>query len=93
MVRQEQANISRRLKTISGHLRAVTTMVEKGDTCDQVLHQLNAIQAALNAVTRLLLSENLAECESIIKHSKCFQERAQALDYLTLLYYWAFEHN
>jgi DNA-binding FrmR family transcriptional regulator len=66
-------------------------MVETGEACDQVLHQLNAVQGALSAITRILLNEQFKESERIIKYSECPQERTQALDYLTLLYHWTFD--
>jgi DNA-binding FrmR family transcriptional regulator len=68
-------------------------MVETGEACVDVLHQLNAVQGALSAVARKVLSEYLKESERIIKHSQCPQERVQALDRLTLLYHWTIDHK
>lgn len=82
-----------RLRSAEGHLRAVTTMVENGAGCGEMLHQLNAVQGALSAIAREFLSERLAESERIIKHSNCPDERAQAMDQLMLLYHWAVDRK
>jgi DNA-binding FrmR family transcriptional regulator len=87
------SSVIARLRSAEGHLKAVTTMVENGKTGDQVLHQLNAVQRGLCAITQLVLTEHLQESESIIKFSEHPQERAQALDYLTMLYQWTFDHK
>ncbi len=44
---KEHSAIVGRLKSAAGHLRAVIGMVEAGKSCDEVLHQLGAVQAAL----------------------------------------------
>jgi DNA-binding FrmR family transcriptional regulator len=90
---EPNASIVTRLRSAEGHLKAVTTMVEHGETSNQVLHQLNAVLGALNAIAKKLLAEYLQESERIIKYSDCPQERAQALDYLTVLNHWAFNHK
>ena len=46
---KEHSAIVGRLKTAAGHLRSVIAMIEDGEPCDQVLHQLGAVQAALAA--------------------------------------------
>jgi DNA-binding FrmR family transcriptional regulator len=38
-----------RLRTAEGHLHAVIGMAENGASCDEVLHQLNAVCAAIRA--------------------------------------------
>ena len=82
------SSVIARLRSAEGHLKAVTNMVENGETSDQVLHQLNAVQSALNAIAQLFLAEHIKESERIIKYSECPQERTQALDYLNKLYHW-----
>ncbi len=46
---KEHSAIVGRLKTAAGHPRAVIGMIEAGEPCDEVLHQLGAVQAALAA--------------------------------------------
>lgn len=93
MFPEKSSQITRRLRSAEGHLQAVTNMVETGESCDEVLHQLNAVQGALKAVAQILLEEQLQESETIIKYSDCPEEREQALDYLILLYQWTFNHK
>lgn len=52
----------RRLKTIEGHLRGVVRMVEQQAYCIDVLHQIQAVQAALNKVSTHILEEHLNSC-------------------------------
>lgn len=46
----QQPEIIRRMRCAAGHLNAVIKMTEEGKPCEQVLHQLDAVQAALQAV-------------------------------------------
>lgn len=82
------AQIIRRLRSAEGHLQGVTAMVESGRACEDVLHQLTAVQGALKAVAQMLLVEHIKESETVIKFSDCPEEREQALNYLVSLYHW-----
>jgi len=44
---EEQVDIVRRLRSAEGHLGAVIGLLEAGKPCEQVLHQLGAVRAAL----------------------------------------------
>ena len=53
---KQQAEVIRRLRCAAGHLNAVIEMAESSQPCEQVLHQLNAVQSALReAGVRLIL--------------------------------------
>lgn len=52
----------RRLKNAEGHLRGVQRMLEQGEYCIDVIHQIQAVQAALNRVNKLILEEHLNSC-------------------------------
>ncbi len=78
--------VVRRLQSAKGHLQSVVAMVEAGEPCGKVLHQLNAVQAALHAAARLMINEQLRESQKTIQYSDCSQERGQALERLILLY-------
>jgi len=90
---ENSSHIIRRLRSAKGHLQAVTNMVESGEACKDVLHQLNAVQCALKAAAQMLLEEHLKESETIIKSSDSPEERELALDYLIMLYHWTFNHK
>src|SRR4030067_3085050 len=40
MQAEEQAEIARRLRSAGGHLEAITGMLEAGEPCEPILHQL-----------------------------------------------------
>ncbi len=52
----------KRLKNAEGHLRGVERMVEGGAYCIDVIRQIQAVQAALNKVSSLILEEHLNSC-------------------------------
>ncbi|MCH8899225.1 MAG: metal-sensitive transcriptional regulator [Acidobacteria bacterium] len=55
-------DVVHRLRTALGHLEAVTRMVESDRSCADVLHQLSAVQGALDVVRRDLLERYLRDC-------------------------------
>lgn len=54
--------VVQRLRSARGHLDAVTKMAEADRSCIEVLHQLSAVQGALDGVRRRLLERHLREC-------------------------------
>lgn len=57
----KQNNLTR-LKTVEGHIRGVQRMVENDAYCIDVIRQINAIQAALNKVSKNILENHLNSC-------------------------------
>lgn len=53
-----------RLKIAQGHLGKVVKMVEGGDYCIDVIHQSQAVQAALREFDELMLENHLKSCVS-----------------------------
>lgn len=51
-----------RLTTAQGHLAGVARMVEEDRYCIDVLHQLSAVQGALDRVRRQILEGHLRTC-------------------------------
>jgi len=51
-----------RLKTVEGHIRGIQRMIEQDAYCIDVLHQIQAVQAALNRVSAQILEEHLNSC-------------------------------
>jgi DNA-binding FrmR family transcriptional regulator len=58
----ENENTLRRLKTIEGHLRGITRMVEEDAYCIDVIRQIQAVDAALNKVSTQILENHLNSC-------------------------------
>jgi DNA-binding FrmR family transcriptional regulator len=51
-----------RLKTIEGHLRGVIRMMEEDAYCIDVIRQIQAVEAALNKVSGMILEGHLNSC-------------------------------
>ncbi|MHC1784439.1 MAG: metal-sensitive transcriptional regulator [Anaerolineaceae bacterium] len=51
-----------RLKTIEGHIRGITRMVEEDAYCIDIIRQIQAVQAALNKTSNLILDGHLNSC-------------------------------
>ena len=51
-----------RLRKATGQLAGITTMVEDGRYCIDVLDQLSAVSAAVDAVALLVLSDHITAC-------------------------------
>jgi DNA-binding FrmR family transcriptional regulator len=59
---EQTTNIVNRLKSIEGHVRGVTKMVEDDAYCIDIVNQIQAIQAALQKVNTLVLDRHLHTC-------------------------------
>jgi len=62
MKNHNQATIVNRLKIAEGHLKKVREMVEKNAYCIDVLHQSQAVEAALKEIDSLILNNHLNTC-------------------------------
>ena len=61
-----QAEVVWRLHTAAGHLHAICELVEAGRPCEEVLHQLRAVKAALRVAGIRLLACQIKQSEEII---------------------------
>lgn len=59
---EEVKKLMNRLNRIEGQVRGVKGMVENGADCPDILIQVSAINAALNAFNRELLSTHIRDC-------------------------------
>lgn len=57
-----RAKVSARLRSIEGHVRGVTRMVEEGAYCIDLIKQTLAVQRAIDKVNALLLEDHLEHC-------------------------------
>ena len=55
-------NALQRLKNVEGHVRGIERMVEDEAYCIDVIRQIQAVQAALNKVSTMILEEHLNSC-------------------------------
>ena len=59
---EEQKALINRLSRIEGQVRGIRKMVETDAYCVDILTQVSAIQAALNAFNRELLANHIRTC-------------------------------
>lgn len=54
--------VLKRLTVIEGHLKGVKKMVEQDAYCIEVIHQIHAVQSALNKISAMILDDHLNSC-------------------------------
>jgi DNA-binding FrmR family transcriptional regulator len=82
----QQSDIVRRLRCVAGHLNAVIEMAEAGQPCEQVLHQLGAVDAAIRVAGSKLIICQAESIRSVILNSASPKERFAELKHLQALY-------
>ena len=86
MKTNQQSEILHRLHCTAGHLNAVIKMVEDNETCEQVLHQLAAVDAAIRAAGIRLIICQAQSSQAIIVESPSVKQRTDELKRLQSLY-------
>ncbi|MEI6579107.1 MAG: metal-sensing transcriptional repressor [Eubacteriales bacterium] len=51
-----------RLNRAEGQVRGIKGMIEKDVYCDDVLHQISAVQSALDSISKLVLENHIRGC-------------------------------
>ena len=74
-----RAQAAARLRSVEGHVRGVTRMVEDGAYCVDVIKQILAVQRALEKVNALLLEDHLQTCASTAIQSADPGERERTI--------------
>ena len=59
---QTKQDTLNRLKSASGHLAAVARMVDEEQYCIDIIYQIQAVQAALNKISLLVLDDHMHTC-------------------------------
>lgn len=54
--------VSNRLAKAAGHLNSVKNMVDRGESCTEVLTQLIAVRSAINNAAKIIMVDHLNEC-------------------------------
>ena len=81
MIKHEDALL--RLKSIEGHIRGIQRMIEEDKYCIDVIQQVQAVQAALNKVSTMLLDGHLNSCTITAIQGDDPAERARVLKEIT----------
>ncbi len=72
-------DVLNRLRIVEGHLKGVTRMVEQDAYCIDVIRQVQAVQAALNKVSTLILDGHLNHCVTTAIQGEDPAERQRVL--------------
>jgi DNA-binding FrmR family transcriptional regulator len=70
----------KRMKSISGHVKGVERMLEADEYCIDVIKQIQAVEAALNKVSALLLDGHLHSCVITAVRGEDLSERERVLE-------------
>ena len=62
ITKESKNKLKARLAKAIGHLNAVHRMVEEEKYCIDVLHQLKAVQSALDKTSEIILKQHLETC-------------------------------
>ncbi len=89
---KQQSETIRRLRCAAGHLNAVIEMAKTGRSCEQVFHQLGAIEAAIHMAGSRLIISQVQTSQSIILDSSLPEQRLAELKRLQSLYTIFFQH-
>lgn len=76
---KDNTDAIRRLKTAEGHLRGIQKMLDDGVYCIDVIHQIQAVQSALNKASKVILEQHLNSCLITAVRGEDPQERERVL--------------
>lgn len=82
----QRSEIIRRLRCAAGHLNAVIKMAEAGEPCEQVIHQLGAVDAAIRAAGARLIICQVQSSQGVILNNPSSKQRIAELKRLQFLY-------
>ncbi len=75
--------VSQRLASASGHINGIKRMVEDDKYCIDTIRQIQAVQAALNKVTSIILETHLNTCVTTAIQGADAEERTRVLKEIT----------
>lgn len=78
--------ITRRLASASGHIKGIERMVEEDTYCIDVIKQIQAVQAALNKVSTMMLDNHLRTCVTTAIQGDDPTERERMLQEVTSVF-------
>ena len=79
-------NVSQRLASASGHIKGIERMVNEDTYCIDVIKQVQAVQAALNKVSTLILENHLETCVTTAIQGDDPGERQRVLNEVTSVF-------
>lgn len=79
---QVRREVLSRLSKIEGQIKGIGKMVEEDRYCVEILHQISAIQGALDRVARQTMRQHLEGCVAETFQSKDLHEREKKVEEL-----------
>ena len=76
---ETKAEALKRMKSITGHVRGIERMLEEDAYCIDVIKQIQAVQAALNKVSTLVLDGHLHACLTTAVRGEDVKDRERML--------------
>jgi DNA-binding FrmR family transcriptional regulator len=83
---QTRIEVTRRLRSVEGHIRGVAHMVETDQPCMAILHQMQAVQGSLKQISLLLLASHLDHCLQTVETAQSAGAQQQLREELTALF-------
>ncbi|MEM7799249.1 MAG: metal-sensitive transcriptional regulator [Chloroflexota bacterium] len=80
---QVKATLKRRLASAAGHIKGIQRMVEEDEYCIDVIRQIQAVQAALDKASTILLDNHLHTCVITAIQGDNAEERERMLKEIT----------
>ena len=78
--------ITQRLASTAGHIKGIERMVQEDEYCIDIIRQIQAVQAALNKVSALVLDNHLHTCVSAAIKGDDPDEREAMLQEVTSVF-------
>jgi DNA-binding FrmR family transcriptional regulator len=79
-------DVTQRLASAAGHLKGIERMVNEDTYCIDVIKQVQAVQAALNKVSNLVLDNHLRTCMTTAIRGDDPDERERMLQEVTSVF-------
>jgi len=86
MDEKTKQTVNRRLASAAGHIKGIERMVNDDTYCIDVIQQLQAVQAALNKVSTIILDSHLRSCVTTAIQGDDPAERERVLHEVTSVF-------
>lgn len=80
MNEETQKAVVQRLASAAGHIKGIQRMAEEDAYCIDMIRQIQAVQAALNKVSTLVLDNHMRTCLTTAVHGDDVAERERVLN-------------
>lgn len=81
-----QKVVTQRLASAAGHIKGIERMAQDGVYCIDMIQQIQAVQAALNKVSTLMLDMHLHNCMLTAVRGQDINERQHMLEEVTAVF-------